>query len=190
MLNIRLHCAATALLLAVTPAFAGEITDAGAAAEQAVTDGDYAAAFESIETAKDSIWEQSPLTLKGVTFTIGEPTGYGIYEKRPNNEFKSGETIVVYSEPQGYGYGEDGDYNTMDMALDFELKDATGSSLAKQDNFASWKLRSLYPNKEFMGKLTYDFKGLAPGEYQLSTTVHDKNSEKTASFSLKFKIVP
>jgi hypothetical protein len=190
MLNIRLLFLSSAFVLALTPAFAGEITDAGAAAEQAVTDGDYAAAFESIETARDSIWEQSPLVMKNVNFTLGEPEGFGIYEVRPNNEFKSGETIVVYSEPQGYGYGTDGDFYTIEMPLDFELKDATGKSLAKQESFSTWKIRSRYPNKEFMGKLTYDFKGLPEGAYELSTTAHDKNSEKSASFSLKFKIVP
>ena len=190
MFNIRLLCATSALFLALAPVFAGEITDAGAAAEQAVTDGDYQAAFESIEAAKGSIWEQSPLALHNVNFTVGEPAGFGIYDVRPNNEFKSGETLVVYTEPQGYGFGQEGDFYIMDMALDFEVKDASGASLAKQDNFASWTLRSRYPNKEFMGKLTYDFKGITPGDYVLSTTVHDRNSEKTASFSLKFKIIP
>jgi hypothetical protein len=190
MFKFRVVCLSSLLALACTPVLAGEITDDGKAAEQAVTDGDYNAAFDSIEAARDSIWEQAPLTLKNVNFTKGEPIGYGIYEVRPNNEFKAGETIVIYSEPQGYAYGSDGDYNIIEMGLDYELKDATGKSLAEQDNFSSWKIRSLYPNKEFMGKLTYDFKGLPVGEYQLSTTVHDKNSEKTASFSLKFKIIP
>jgi hypothetical protein len=82
------------------------------------------------------------------------------------------------------------DFNTIEMALDFELKDAAGKSLAKQENFSTWKIRSRYPNKEFMGKLTYDFTGLPVGEYELGTTVHDKNSEKSASFSLKFKVIP
>ena len=190
MFNIRVLCLSSALFLALTPAMAGEITDAGAAAEQAVTDSNYEDAFKSIEAAKDSIWEQSPLALHNINFTVGEPAGYGIYEVRPSNEFKSGETLVVYTEPQGYGFGQDGDFYIMDMALDFEVKDASGASLAKQENFASWTLRSRYPNKEFMGKLTYDFKGIVPGDYELSTTVRDKNSEKTASFSLKFKITP
>jgi hypothetical protein len=190
MSKTRAALVATLLLLGANPALAGEITDAGAAAEQAVTDGDYEAAFDSIETAKDSIWEQAPLTLKNVTFTAGEPAGYGIYDKRPTSDFKSGETLIVYSEPQGFGYGSDGDYNTIDMALDYELKDASGKSLAKQENFSNWKIRSLYPNKEFMGKLTFSFTGIPVGDYELSTTVHDKNSEKSASFSLKFKIIP
>ncbi len=177
-------------LASAYPTFAGEITDAGAAAEQAVTDGDYETAFDQIETARASIWEQAPLTLRNVTFTSGEPAGYGIYEKRPTSEFKSGETLIVYSEPQGFGYGEDGDYSIIDMGLDYELKDATGKSLAKQESFSNWKIRSLYPNKEFMGKLTFSFTGIPVGDYELSTTVHDKNSEKSASFSLKFKIIP
>jgi hypothetical protein len=190
MFNIRILSAAFAVVLALAPARAGEITDAGKAAEQAVTDGDYEAAFESINTARDSIWEQSPLVLRNVNFTAGEPTGYGIYEIRPNNEFKSGEAIVIYTEPRGYGFGEEGDFYVMDMSLDYEVKDVSGKSLAKQENFDSWTLRSRYPNKEFMGKLNYTFSGITPGDYVLSTTVHDKNSEKTASFSIKFKIVP
>ena len=190
MFNIRILSAAFAVVLALAPARAGEITDAGKAAEQAVTDGDYEAAFESINTARDSIWEHSPLVLRNVNFTAGEPTGYGIYEIRPNNEFKSGEAIVIYTEPRGYGFGEEGDFYVMDMGLDYEVTDVTGKSLAKQENFDSWTLRSRYPNKEFMGKLNYDFSGLSPGDYKVITTVRDRNSDKLNSFSMSFKLLP
>jgi hypothetical protein len=77
-----------------------------------------------------------------------------------------------------------------DMALDFEITDATGASVAAQENFGSWALRSRVPNKEFMGKLDYNFSGLEPGDYEVITTVRDRNSDKRASFGMKFKLLP
>ena len=119
-----------------------------------------------------------------------DPAGFGIYDIRENNEFKSGERLVIYSEPVGFTYSRDGQVFITDMALDFEIKDAFGTSLAKQENFASWTLRSRVPNKEFMGKIDYNFTGLKPGDYDVVTMVRDKNSEKANSFSMRFKIVP
>ena len=61
--------------------------------------------------------------------------------------------------------------------------------VAQQQNFGSLTLRSRVPNKEFMAKVTYNFSGLAPGDYEVTTTAHDKNSPKSADFALKFTLV-
>ena len=123
-------------------------------------------------------------------FVASDPAGFGIYDARDSNEFKLGQVIVIYTEPSGYGYGKDGEISVIDLKLDFEIKNNGGVSLAKQENFASWQLRSRFANKEFMGKITYNFTGLDPGAYEVITTAKDQNSSKTASFAMPFKIVP
>src|SRR6185295_2184996 len=104
-------------------------------------------------------------------FVASDPNGFGIYDIRENAEFKRSEPLLIYTEPVGFAFGRDGQMFVMDMALDFEIRDSSGASVAKQENFASWTIRSRFPNKEFMGKLKYDFSGLQPGDYSVITTV-------------------
>ena len=189
MLKFRSICISAALLTSICAAYAGEISEAGVMAENLVNAGKFDEALHALETARDAIWNQTPLSFRKTIFVAADPAGFEIYDIRENNEFKSGELLVIYSEPVGFAYGRDGQIFITDMALDFEIKDASGASLAKQENFASWTLRSRVPNKEFMGKIDYNFTGLQPGDYDVVTTVRDKNSEKANSFSMRFKIV-
>ena len=172
------------------PVCAGPVADAAAAAEKLADEGKFDDALAKINEAKNSIWESSPLVIHNATIVSADPGGYGIYDIRPNNEFKADEKIIIYSEPTGFAYGRDGDFYVVDLALDFEIKDGSGASLAKQADFSKWTIRSRVPNKEFMGKLDYSFNGIKPGEYEVITTVRDKNADSTAEFSTKFKIVP
>ena len=55
--------------------------------------------------------------------------------------------------------------------------------------FGVLKLSSRFPNKEFMGKITYTFSGIEPGDYVVQTNIRDQNSDKTVTFSTPFKIV-
>ena len=190
MLNFRSLCISSVLLLSICPAWAGEISDAGANAEQLAGDGEYIEALQALEAARDAIWAQSPLTFRKTIFAASDLVGFGAYDIRENTEFRRSEPLLIYTEPVGFAYGRDGQMFVMDMALDFEIKDASSGSVAKQENFASWTIRSRFPNKEFMGKINYDFSGLQPGDYSVITTVRDKNSDKTNSFSMSFKILP
>ena len=190
MLNYRSLCISAVLLISICPAWAGEISDAGVNAEQLAGAGKYIEALQALETASDAIWARSPLTFRKTIFAASDPVGFGIYDIRENTEFKHGEPLLVYTEPVGFAYGRDGQMFVTDMTLDFEIKDSSGASVAKRENFASWTIRSRFPNKEFMGKLNYDFSGLQPGDYSVVTTVRDKNSDKTSSFSMRFKLLP
>ena len=190
VIKFRSICISAALLTSICAAYAGEISEAGVAAENLMNAGKFDEALRTLETARDAVWNQAPLTFRKTIFVAAEPAGFGIYDIRENNEFKSGEPLVIYAEPVGFSHRRDGQIFITDMALDFEIKDSSGTSLAKQENFASWTLRSRVPNKEFMGKLDYNFTGLQPGDYDVITTVRDKNSEKANSFSMRFKIAP
>ncbi len=178
------------LLVSAAPAAAGEIADAGQAAEKLAAEGKFDEAFQAIETAREKLWDQSPLIFRKTLFVASDPSGFGIFDMRETNVFKRSEPLIIYTEPFGFAYGRDGQMFVIDMALDFEIRDAAGASIAAQENFGSWTLRSRVANKEFMGKLNYDFSGLEPGDYEVTTTVRDKNSDKLASFGMKFKLLP
>ncbi len=184
-----LFLAAVLVVFPVQSAFAGDLVDAAEKAESAVEAGKFADALSALNQARDTVWNAAPLTINKAILVASDPQGFGIYDIRDSNQYKSGEPIVVYTEPSGFGYGRDGDLYTINMALDFEIKSSSGESLANQQGFAKWELRSRIPNKEFMGKLTYTFSGIEPGDYIVETTIRDQNSDKKVTFPTPFKIV-
>jgi hypothetical protein len=186
----RLHIGIAALLISAAPSFSGEISDAGAKAEALLGEGKYQESLAALDAARDAVWLKAPLTFGKTLFVVSDPGGYGVYDLRDNNEFKPGEQLVIYTEPQGYAHGRDGAMYLLNLKLDFEIRNKAGESLAKQENFSAWTLRSRVANKEFMGKVTYNLTGIEPGEYEVITTVRDQNSAKTGSFAMPFKIVP
>jgi hypothetical protein len=181
----------TTAMLALTAhgAWAGDLVDAAQKAESLAESGGYAEALAALNTARDSVWDASPLTINKAVLVASDPQGFGIYDIRDGNQYKSGEPMVIYTEPSGFAYGRDGDMNLISMALDFEIKSSSGESLANKQDFAKWDLRSRVRNKEFMGKITYTFSGIEPGDYVVETTIRDLNSDKTVMFPTPFKIV-
>lgn len=186
----RLELALAAWLMSAAPLFSGEITDAAAKAEALLGEGKFQESLAALDGAREAIWQKAPLSFGKTLFVVSDPGGYGVYDLRDNNEFKQGEQLVIYTEPQGYAHGRDGAIYLLNLKLDFEIKTKAGESIAKQENFSSWALRSRVANREFMGKVTYNFTGIEPGEYEVVTTVRDQNSAKSGTFSMPFKIVP
>ena len=181
--------AAALIALQVSAGHAGDLVDAAQKAEAAVEAGNLAGAMAALNGARDAVWSASPLTINKAILVASDPQGFGSYDIRDSNQYKSGEPIVIYTEPSGFGYGRDGDLYLVSMALDLQINNSSGESIASQEGFANWELRSRVPNKEFMGKITYNFTGLEPGDYVVDTNIRDKNSDKTVRFSTPFKIV-
>lgn len=176
-------------LLAGSPALAGEISDAGSRAEDFLEAGNHAKALAALNEARGIVWDASPLTINKAVLVASDPQGFGIYDIRDDNRYRAGEDMVIYTEPSGFAFGRDGDLYVIGMTLDFDIKSMNGETLASQQNFAVWQLRSRVPNKEFMGKITYSFAGIEPGDYIVETRIRDLNSEKTTSFPTRFTII-
>ncbi len=180
---------ASGLVAGTLPALGGEIADAAQRAEQLVAEGKFEDAMKTLEQAQDLLWQKAPLAFRRALFTAGEPAGYGIYDLHEGNTFKRSDPLIIYAEPMGYSYSRDGAIYIIDLALDFVIRSPDGTEVASQNNFGSLTLRSRFPNKEFMAKVTYDFSGLPPGDYEVTTRAHDKPSGKSAEFTLPFKLV-
>lgn len=179
------------LLVGLTgsPVLAGDILDAGSQAESLFEAGNHAKAFAALNKARELVWDAAPLTINKAILVASDPQGFGIYDIRDDNRYRANEDIVIYTEPSGFAYGRDGDLYVIGMTLDFEVKSTNGESLASQENFAAWQLRSRVPNKEFMGKITYSFAGIQPGDYIVETRIRDLNSEKMTSFPTRITII-
>ena len=180
---------AAMLLFTAGKAKAGEIVDAAVNAERLLAQRRYDEALATLDNAKDEVWKAAPMTVRKALFTASEPRGFGVYDIKEGTTFKRSDPIIIYAEPVGYGFGRDGELYVIDLGLDFAIKSRDGKILARQENFGSLALRSRVPNKEFMAKLTYDFSGLPAGDYEVTTNIKDKNSDKSTEFTMKFDLV-
>ncbi|WP_181705945.1 hypothetical protein [Chthonobacter rhizosphaerae] len=167
---------------------AGELVDRATRAEGLLAEKKPVQALAEVEAAFNAVWDQAPLSFSEALFVTEKPTGFGIYTARPNTVFSPGEDLYVYSEPFGYGYGQDGDMFTIGFDADFELRTAKGQILHSQTGFAAPGLTTRRRNKEFQVFITYNFQGLRPGDYVLVTRLRDKNSDKVGSFELPFQV--
>ncbi|MBO6900597.1 MAG: hypothetical protein JJ864_04555 [Rhizobiaceae bacterium] len=143
----------------------------------------------SAEEAVIAAWQQTPLTFRTALFADSKPQGFGIYVERAHNEFATGESIIVYAEPVGYGWhlSPDGTY-TFGFNVDFLLKDDAGKIVAGQENFQQLELNSRFRNREFMLVLTLTVDGAPPGSYEIEYRVRDVASDKEGTIALPFHI--
>ena len=182
---IAAACLATVLAL---PVHAGEIADAGATAEALASEGKFDEALAALPEAQAKLWDLSPMFVRQAFFVAAEPGGFGIYDKRANSTFPKAEKLLIYAEPVGFGYNKEGELFVVDIAMDFDILDPSGKSVAAQQNFGSLGLKSQVPNREFFAKITYDFSGLNAGDYTVVTTLNDKVSGESVNITLPFTL--
>jgi hypothetical protein len=171
-----------------TPTMAGPIVEQAKEVEKLIDGGKGVDAVLAMDNAVAKLWDRLPLTFLEALFVAGRPSGYGIYDQRPDNRFKAGEDMLVYAELAGYEYKRDGNLFVIYIAADVEVKSADGKVLGGKKEFAKFGLRSRVPNREFYAVLTYNFTGLKPGNYVAVTTMTDKASGDVSSFDLPFVI--
>lgn len=173
---------------ALGAAKAGEIVDHATSAEALIAADKPVQALAEVEAAFNLAWEKAPLGFSEALFVSSRPQGFGMYEERPTAVFAPDEDMFVYAEPFGYGYAENAGQFTIGFEADFELRTTKGQILHAQEGFATPGLTTRRRNKEFQVFITYNFKGLKPGEYVLVTRLRDRNSDKAGSFELPFSI--
>jgi hypothetical protein len=166
------------------PGLAGPLADLGAEADQRLEAGDVAGALSVAGDSYAQIWDASPDIGIRDTLLVAEPaSGYGLYNPRADNKFKSGEPVFVYAEPFGFGYGAAGEgLFSIGFAVDLRVISDKGEVMAEVSNIANLDLTSRYKNREFQANLTYTLDGIPAGVYVLETTLRDKNSAKTGTF--------
>ena len=176
----------TALMLMTGSVAAGELVDAAQKAEDLQAQGQHLEAIDALAAATAKLWDQSPLLVRQAFFVDGEPGGFGIYNLHEGVQFKRTEPLVIYAEPVGYGYRKENGLKVIALTMDFAVKSKSGETLAEQKSFGNLTLSSHVANREFFAKITYDFAGLTPGDYEVVTTLNDQPSGKTVAFSLPF----
>lgn len=177
-------------LLLATAAQAGPVADHAAAADAALAEGKALAALSEFDKAQDALWTALPLTIRKAVH-VASASAVGIYSERQNAVYAPGERMLIYVEPVGYGYGDDGLGNkVIALSVDLTLKSEAGAALGSIDNIGSIKLSSRAKNRElfFSLNLSLDKASIPVGKYIADFTMRDLNSTKTAPFSVSFEI--
>lgn len=145
--------------------------------------------FAAAQTASAVAWQQQPLAFTAAKFIALPADSYGSYTPLEIAEFQSGDPLTVYAEPVGFSYKKMADKYTIDLSVDFELRNTTGQVLASQDGFTALHSESFNQIREYQTSLSFNLQGLQAGEYVLKVQFNDENSEKSGSFELPFAMI-
>lgn len=134
-------------------------------------------------------WSKVPFSQQNVTFVSESSNAYGVYKARGSDVFKTGEPIITYVEPIGYGWKQlPGGLYEMHLMADLEIVDTSGEVLWSKQSYMDTRLVSHKQNMEFNFDMTLTLDGLSAGKYKLHYTLHDMTSGKTSSFDEDFEL--
>jgi hypothetical protein len=169
---------------------AGPLADAAAKAEKQASSGDAAGARETLRQAISDFSQTLPFAIGKAVFVTGDPTGYAMYDAKPEPVFKAGEALVSYVEPVGLTWKEASDKGKLEtrFTVDFDILNPKGEVLAGQKAFGDFTFKGYLRNQEIYATLTIDVAGAPAGDYVLRFRFNDINSGKSASVDQPFKI--
>lgn len=157
----------------------------------ATAGGAGAQSLEAIDTAEQAVvaaWNATPLAFRKALF-VDNAQGFGVYQARDGATFKGGEPLVVYAEPVGYAWKDNGDGTySFGFNVDLLLKSSKGEIVGGQENFQKLELTSRSRNREFMLTLTLNIDGAPAGDYIVEYRTRDIHSDKSAVISLPFTV--
>ncbi|MGV3650850.1 MAG: hypothetical protein ACO1OK_05455 [Devosia sp.] len=151
----------------------------------------HAQSLDAIAAAEEAVyaaWQETPLTFRKALFVASEDAEFGDYEARPDAVFAPGEPIIVYAEPVGFGWLEEGEGYRFGFGIDLEILSPEGTVLLEQPDFLAVEQQSRVRVRDFLLVMTLDLSGAEPGDYQLRYRVRDIASEKAAPITLDFSI--
>lgn len=147
--------------------------------------------IEAINAARAAMIEalnKAPLGFRRILFVSEMPDGFADYKPRADAVFAPEEPLIVYTEPIGVAWKQEGDEFSSKLTVDFEIRTPEGKVLVGQKGFGEFALQAREPLVDYMSQVKLDVTGIAPGSYLLGLTIHDANSGKSSSADLPFEI--
>jgi hypothetical protein len=180
-----------ALLALAAPVQSGTVAEAATEIEAKISAADLTGAISDARALLGLVWDMSlEISFSEALLVAAPAAGYGVFNPRETNVFKKGESIIIYTEPVGFGYGaEEGGVWSIGFDVDLQVLTEAGEVLGDVPSVTDLKLISRYQNREFQANITYDLNGLEAGRYRLITTLRDQNSTRSGSFDTLIEIV-
>ena len=147
--------------------------------------------LQAIETARAAVSEalnKAPLGFRRILFVSAVPEGFAAYSPRENASFAPNEPLIVYTEPIGVAWKQNGGEFSSKLTVDFEIRTPDGKVLAVQKGFGEFALEAREPPLDYMSHIKLDVSGAPAGSYILGLTIHDANSGKSSTKDLPFEI--
>lgn len=180
---------AFATVMLMNPAAnAGEAVQLATKAEAHLSKGEHAAAIETMRQALLATWNESKIAIRNAFFVKKQASGYGIYDVRETNVFKSGEDMLVYVEPVGQRWVTENGILRSNISADLKVKSPDGKVLGEEEAIARYTLSSREQKTEYFIQLKYSFDGIVPGKYIANTTLNDKIGGSSTTFDLPFEV--
>ena len=143
--------------------------------------GDSAAAINGLAEAIMVIRNNSALKIAKL-FLCSEVRDYNDYDAKQGYSLNSGEPLLLYFEPEGYGIRKEGSEYLIWISQDVEIKDEKGGVIFQKNNWVEYKRAFPTPFVPFY--MTNRITDIPPGKYTYSYTLkdHHKNIFLTDSF--------
>jgi hypothetical protein len=174
--------------IAAGPVAAQTLSDKSKEAEGLVAEGKFADALAALDEASRLVWDQAPLSCRRILWVAEKASAFGNYNPRETNIFSSGEAMLVYAEPIGFGWRKTGEIWHAVLAADLVIHSKDGAEIYRQGDFADLPVASRARIREFFVNLTYTLSGIPAGDYLIDTVLRDTNGEKRATCTLPFTI--
>lgn len=153
---------------------------------EAQLSGNSSTVFQTARQEYLSIWDQLDFQSALNTFiALESASGFGMYEARPSNVFRPGETLQLYIEPVGYTHEKITDTrgNTlylMKISTNIIISDPQGKELGSVSDIPPFQLLSHVRNTEFNIVLTLHQSNQFPeGDYKIKYIVTDVPSNES-----------
>lgn len=144
-----------AVCLTMTAAAAQSVSDDARQAERLAGQGKYLAAMAALDSAADVLWQKAPLVCRRILWVADRASGFGEYNPRETAVFKSGDAMLAYAEPIGFGWRKSGEIWHTNLVADFIIRSKSGKELLRRDDFGKFDIASRARNREFMLNLRY-----------------------------------
>ncbi|TCT10005.1 hypothetical protein EDC22_106200 [Tepidamorphus gemmatus] len=161
---------------------ADSLSDIAAAAEAAVAEGRTLDAVALGDRFAAAVWDASPLAVRKAVLVDSEPAAFGADTPRSDNLFRMDEEIHLYVEPVAFGWKQTAQGWETDFVADVRIADTSGRIIAAHKSFAEFRIASPQPTREVFLAMTYVFGGLGPGDYVVTTTLHDRIKGDAVAF--------
>ena len=187
---LKLRTAVILIALSLVPSYgqASPLTDQVEDAEALLSSGKAKEAFDALDKVIDDFWQKSPMFVRKALF-VEDIEGYGNFTSK-DPVFKANEPQMIYVEPIAFSYGKTEDGGSIaSWSVDYSLEGSKGTTLFEKKDFVNLGVPLNRHNREIHLKMTINLGGLKPGDYVSHYLLKDKNSDKTADFTLPFKVI-
>jgi hypothetical protein len=171
------------------PAMAQTLSERLTEIDTLISAGDTSAAAQAARQLYHAIGRQAGFSISAPILTVGQAAGFGVYERRADNRYRSGETIYAYIEPFGFSVVPTGDgASRLVFDVEFLVLGPDGRDLSGVLPMGEIILDSLAMPVDAYLFLSYDLQAAA-GPYILRTRVTDRPSGEQAQFDFPVEIV-